>query len=87
LDFLKVPAHIPQPDGVDKCFQIGNLGRTPLETEEAVQQSFVELLKKNVICLAVLFGDGYLCDPYYKDKVKHSQPSDVYSSPIFLTLT
>jgi hypothetical protein len=67
-------------------FQIGKLEKTPLEIEEAVQQSFLELLKKKCHFFWPSFlGTAIFVMLYYKGEVKHSEPSDVYSSPIFLT--
>ena len=79
-----MPGHIPQPDGADNVFQIGKPGRTPPETEGAVQQFCAELLKKK----CHFFWPSFLQTAIfvlliYKGEGKHSEPSDAYSSPFF----
>ena len=84
-NLIQVSKNIPQHDGADSEFEIGKPGRTPLQTEGAVQQFYVELLKKSHFFWPSFLGTAIFVCIYYKGEDKHSEPSDADSSPIFLT--
>lgn len=74
---------MPQPDGGNDGFQIGKLEKTPQGIEEAVQRFYAELLKKSHFFWPSLLRTAILVAFNYKGEDKHSEPSDVDSSPIF----
>ena len=69
-------------------FGIGKHPKTPSGTEGAVQRFGEELLKKkNHFFWPSFLGMAIFVMLYYKGEDKHSEPSDVDSSPIFSNMT